>query len=104
MITFCHDMKELLDCAKTEDVYKTFISKITKISIMYSKRKQKTSRKQKRVLEKQITYERVKMQKSSDYDETRLRDLEDHLDVIISDEIKGVAIGSKRMKNLQNSS
>ncbi|KAJ8017783.1 hypothetical protein HOLleu_44581 [Holothuria leucospilota] len=75
--------------------YDNLKGKIKYQSIKFSKRKQRKQRKVKRILEKQIMYEKYKAQKFCDYNFTRLQNLEDGLNNIVSKEVKGAALRAK---------
>ena len=100
---FLNDMKHLLISAKNDSMfesnfliwYDNLKNRIKEKSIRYSKHKHRAANRQKKLLEKQITYEKVKMHKCSDYDITRLRNLENQLNSMITEEIKGAALRSK---------
>lgn len=91
---FCLEIKEVIRSMKMHtdfennflEWYDNLKGKIKYQSIKFSKRKQRKHRKEKRILEKQITYEKYKAQKFCDYNFTRLQNLEDELNNIVSKE------------------
>ena len=100
---FCTAMKNFIEEYKTEydydnnfcKWYDEFKIRIKRISINFSKQKQRRLRKTKRSLEKQINYENYKAQKFIDYDVTRLKGLENQLDDILVSELRGAALRAK---------
>ncbi|KAJ8029421.1 hypothetical protein HOLleu_28804 [Holothuria leucospilota] len=100
---FCLEIGEVIRSMKMHTDFETnFLEwydnlkgKIKYQSIKFSKRKQRKQRKVKRILEKQIMYEKYKAQKFCDYNFTRLQNLEDELNNIVSKEVKGAALRAK---------
>ena len=75
--------------------YGALKSKIKATSISFCKRKRKMQRKERKKLIKQINYENIKAQKWNDYDVSRLKRLEEELNIQSQTELMGAAIRSK---------
>ena len=75
--------------------YENLKMKIKSESIAFSKRKAREYRKKESKLTKQIDYEKIKAHKYADYDTCRLKKLEDEMNNISIDKLRGVAIRSK---------
>ena len=100
---FCDVIREIILVKKTQSDFRTNIfswydglkTDIKKKSITYSKQIQRAMRRNKKQLMKQIKHEREKLQKYHDYDISMLVRIENELDEITLEEMRGAALRSK---------